>query len=92
MGLSEAIRQKVEPSPKFTLLFRQSRDGKEGTTFHRLCDKKVRTLIIIRSMPLEKGEIGHVFGGYTRETWNDDKMVKEDKTSFLFVSRLECAV
>ncbi len=64
LGLSEAIRQKVDPSPKFTLLFRQSRDGKEGTTFHRLCDKKERTLIIIRSKPLEKGEIGHVFGGY----------------------------
>ena len=49
-----------------TLIFRASSDGKSAADFHRCCDNKGRTLIVIQS-----GEF--IFGGYTSKPWTSRK-------------------
>ena len=60
------------------LLFRKSIDGDSFKEFHRLCDHKGKTLVLI------KGEEGFIIGGYTTVDWDTSgKWYKDDK-SFLF--------
>ena len=49
-----------------TLIFRASNDGKTAPDFHRCCDNKGPTLIVIQS-----GEF--IFGGYTSKSWTSRK-------------------
>ena len=49
-----------------TLIFRASCDGKTAGDFHRCCDNKGPTLIVIQS-----GE--YIFGGYTSKSWTSRK-------------------
>jgi hypothetical protein len=66
----------------FNLLFRMSRDGSNCSDFHRLCDNKGETLIIIKT------DKNYKFGAYTPLNWvtpssgevNDPK----DELTFLF--------
>ena len=66
----------------FKLLFRMSRDGSNCSDFHRLCDNKGETLIIIKTNK------NYRFGAYTPLNWvspssgevNDPK----DQLTFLF--------
>ena len=66
----------------FNLLFRMSRDGSHCSDFHRLCDNKGETLIIIKT------DKNYKFGAYTPLNWvtpssgevNDPK----DELTFLF--------
>ena len=50
----------------FTLIFRASSDGKSAADFHRCCDNKGPTLVVIQS-----GE--YIFGGYTSKSWTSRK-------------------
>ena len=60
------------------LLFRKSENGDSFDEFHRLCDKKGKTLVLI------EGEEGFIIGGYTTKNWDkSDKWYKDDD-SFLF--------
>jgi len=45
-----------------SLLYRGSTDGKRPADFHRCCDNKGPTLVLIKS-----GE--YIFGGYTSKSW-----------------------
>ena len=64
----------------FELIYRGSRDGFGANDFHRLCDNKGKTLVLI------KNTSGHVFGGFavpwespsSSDTW------KQAPGSFLF--------
>ena len=66
----------------FKLLFRMSRDGSNCSDFHRFCDNKGETLIIIKT------DKNYKFGAYTPLNWvtpssgevNDSK----DELTFLF--------
>ena len=49
-----------------TLIFRSSSDGRTAGDFHRCCDNKGPTLIVIQS-----GE--YIFGGYTSKSWTSRK-------------------
>ena len=49
------------------LLYRGSRDGFKAEDFHRLCDKKGETLVIIKSTN------NYIFGGYTSINWDSTK-------------------
>ena len=49
-----------------TLIFRASSDGKSGADFHRCCDNKGPTLIVIQSKE-------YIFGGYTSKSWTSRK-------------------
>jgi len=54
-----------------------STDGKRPADFHRCCDNKGPTLVLIKS-----GE--YIFGGYTSKSWESADKFKADDHSFLF--------
>jgi len=70
----------LPPGATCSLLYRATSDGKSPADFHRCCDNKGPTLLVIRS-----GE--YIFGGYTSKSWktteSDDSFVS-DSQSFLF--------
>ncbi|KAL9950669.1 hypothetical protein ACROYT_G043202 [Oculina patagonica] len=69
----------LPPNATCSLLFRASTDGYTAADFHRSCDKKGPTLVVIKS-----GE--YIFGGYTSRSWETPVTLKAlpDSQSFLF--------
>ena len=63
---------------KMDLIFRGSRDGMTGKMFHKKCDNKGPTIILI------KNSIGYIFGGYASISWTSDNSYHSDLDSFLF--------
>ena len=63
---------------KSQLLYRLSRDGKEYSTFHKLCDKKGNTLLLVKLMD------GNILGGFTTQNWDNSGLWKKDDNSFVF--------
>ena len=66
---------------KFELLYRGTRDGFGAYDFHRLCDNKGKTLVLI------KNTSGHVFGGFASVPWSSPFLFssyKQAPGSFLF--------
>ena len=63
---------------KTQLLYKSSRDGNKFSTFHKLCDNKGKTLILIKSSE------GFIIGGYTPLDWNINSGWKNDNDTFLF--------
>lgn len=49
---------------KWVLIYKATRDGSQGTDFHRCCDNQGPTMTIIQS---KSG--GYLFGGYTSVSW-----------------------
>ena len=66
----------------FKLLFRMSRDGSNCSDFHRLCDNKGETLIIIKT------DKNYKFGAYTPLNWvtpsSGEVSNPKDELTFLF--------
>jgi len=66
------------------LLFRKSEngdsfdDGDSFDEFHRLCDNKGKTLVLI------EGKEGFIIGGYTTKNWDKSGDWYKDDGSFLF--------
>ena len=56
------LKSWLPPNATCSLLFRASSDGKTAADFHRCCDDKGPTLVVIRS-----GE--YIGGGYTTKSW-----------------------
>ena len=71
------IKDWINPNKNsiFNLLFRKSRDGSNGKDFHRFCDNKGPTLVLVET------EKGYKFGGYTPINW--ESPTYEDKTDDL---------
>ena len=63
---------------KTELLFKKSKDGNSYDTFHKLCDNKGPTLILIKSSD------GFIIGGYTPLDWDTKSSWKHDSKTFLF--------
>ena len=64
---------------KSQLLYRKSRDGDEFQTFHKLCDNKGgSTLILI------KLDNGNILGSYTVLDWDSKSEWKDDSNMFAF--------
>ena len=57
-----AVMSWLPPNATCSLLFRASTDGKTPEDFHRCCDKKGPTLVLIKSRE-------YIFGGYTSKSW-----------------------
>ena len=57
-----ALQSWLPPNATRSLLFRASTDGNRPEDFHRCCDNKGPTLVVIKS-----GE--YIFGGYTSQSW-----------------------
>ncbi|MDR3739040.1 MAG: TLD domain-containing protein, partial [Terracidiphilus sp.] len=51
------------PRRAYTLLYRGSRDGMTARAFHRLCDRKGPTLVLVQC------DKGWVFGGHAGVSW-----------------------
>ena len=62
----------------FELLYRGSGDGFGVSNFHRLCDNKGKTLILVRNTS------GHLFGGFASISWESSGGWKQAPGSFLF--------
>ena len=63
---------------KGELLYRKTKDGDSIDTFHKLCDNKGNTLILIKTVD------GILIGGYTPLSWDDYSGFKEDNETFIF--------
>ena len=57
-----ALQSWLPPNATCSLLYRASTDGSTPADFHRCCDNKGPTLVLIKS-----GE--YIFGGYTSKSW-----------------------
>ena len=60
------------------LLYKKSRDGDSYDKFHQLCDKKGKTLTLIKSSE------GFIIGGYSPLDWDSNSGWKKDNETFLF--------
>jgi len=60
------------------LLYQGSRDGYRATNFHQKCENKGATITIIKSSS------GHLFGGYTSQSWDSSGNYKSDPLAFIF--------
>ena len=74
------IKNWINPNENINLelLYRASRDGDEVRTFHRLCDEKGPTLVIV------KNSYNSRFGGFTTIPWSSTGGYKPDEKAFLF--------
>ncbi|ETO13190.1 hypothetical protein RFI_24186 [Reticulomyxa filosa] len=64
---------------KWKLLLRASKDGFDSATFHRKCDNKGPTVVIVHS------HLGHVFGGYVLLLLHSEKEARyERREIYLF--------
>ena len=62
----------------FKLLYRKSIDGKSANDFHKKCDGKSNTLILIKT------KSGRRFGGFTEAEWDNYSKFKNYKKGFVF--------
>jgi hypothetical protein len=67
-----------EKTTDIKLIYRASRDGWAAEDFHKFCDNKGATLILL------KADNGRRCGGYTSVKWESDGGSKNDDKSFLF--------
>ena len=63
---------------KTELLYRKTKDGNSYDIFHKLCDNKGATLVLI------KGLEGFIVGGFTPTDWDNYSIWKRDEETFLF--------
>jgi len=76
----KAIIEWLGKEVRFDLIFRATRDGWEGTDFHRLCDKVGPTVTVLRNNQ------DRLIGGYTPLSWGEGSGYRKDdtKTGFVF--------
>jgi hypothetical protein len=67
------------PGKRWTLLYRGSRDGFQGSTFHEKCDGKSNTLTVIETTK------GFVFGGFTPVAWDSSDGYRADNSQKIFL-------
>src|SRR5947207_3048145 len=63
----------------FRLIYHSSRDGNTVEAFHKKCDNKGATIVIIK---IEGSE--QIIGGYSPLEWDSSCRYKETKDSFIF--------
>ena len=57
-----ALMSWLPPNASCSLLYQTSANGKTPADFHRCCDNKGPTLVVVRSDQ-------YIFGGYTSQSW-----------------------
>jgi hypothetical protein len=74
------LSQMIE-SKDGVLLYRATRDGFEGASFHSKCDGKAKTITIIKTKD------NYVFGGYTAASWSSTIDHKTDAAAYIYSLR-----
>ncbi|CAF0998532.1 unnamed protein product [Didymodactylos carnosus] len=64
---------------QWELIYKSTRDGFAVSDFHRHCDGKGPTMVVIQS---KNG--GYLFGGYTAVPWNSNDQTVADPSAFIF--------
>ncbi|CAF1505112.1 unnamed protein product [Didymodactylos carnosus] len=64
---------------QWELIYKSTKDGFAASDFHRECDGKFPTMVVIQS---KNG--GYLFGGYTAVPWNSNDQTAADPSAFLF--------
>jgi hypothetical protein len=79
-AFSPVLKEWLGATAPLQLLFKSS-DASDVEGFHRACDGKANTLVIVRSKE------GNIFGGFAVPAWDSSSREKEDPThlSFIFV-------
>ena len=67
---------------KYELIFKMTENGEKPEDFHKHCDNKGPTLIIIKTTS------NRIFGGFTPLNWNNDSDLYYDNTKRTFVFSL----
>jgi TLD len=67
---------------RFELLYRGSRDSMTAAAFHRLCDGKGPTLVLIAGQSV--GQPVCVFGGFAGKPWEGGDKIVDARDSFVF--------
>lgn len=80
-ALTYSLREILPSTCSPTLLYRSSRDGRDATSFHHLCDNQGSTVTLI------KDEEGNIFGGFASSSWHSENSYSDDLSSFLFTLR-----
>lgn len=63
---------------KFKLIYRASLHGFDSKDFHNKCDGISPTLTIVESTE------SYIFGGFTKQSWDDSCSYKNDPSAFIF--------
>ena len=63
---------------KYELLYRASEEGYSPKIFHNKVDNMKNTLILIKDIN------NFIYGGFTRKTWDGNKIYKNDKNAIVF--------
>ena len=77
----------IAPEGPWTLIYRGSRDGWDAADFHRVCDNRGPTVVLVAGKWQSDGR-GFVAGGYLAASWSSDEGLLVDcasaRGSFLF--------
>ena len=77
------IKEKTKKKElNFKLIFKMTKDGSEGKNFHKFCDKKGPTLILIKTNK------NRIFGGFTPLDWENNAKPKYDQSNQTFIFSL----
>ena len=77
------IKEKTKKKElNFKLIFKMTKDGSEGKNFHKYCDKKGPTLILIKTNK------NRIFGGFTPLDWENNAKPKYDQSNQTFIFSL----
>lgn len=63
---------------EWLVLYRGSKDGFNGKSFHQKCDGKGPTFTVIKT------DKGFMFGGFTSKSWHSGNTDESDESAFLF--------
>jgi hypothetical protein len=66
-----------------TILYRGTRDGFGASVFHRRCDNKGPTVVLVRDTE------GWIFGGYSAIPWKESGRFQEDSSGSSFIFTLK---
>ena len=80
INYNKTLKNWINPNKKIKseLLYRMSRDGIEYSTFHKLCDNKGPTIILVKLID------GDILGIYTPINWDINGNWKSDLDMFAF--------
>ena len=74
-GITKKLNKKIKD---IKLLYRASKDGDSGNTFHSKCDGISNTVTFV------KAKNGKKLGGFTEKGWNSNNQWYSDNNTFLF--------